>query len=245
MHYSIHVKRFEITLMIGMMIVITTCAMTFLFLASNFGTKAYAQENNINNNDTALILEDMRTIMRDQQRDMSSINNMTSTEVESIKNMTSVQLEVLKDINTTSTKLAVQSAYTALSVFFLGISLVIFGLKLTSKVAPRIGRSMNIMVWALTAPVVILVGLYQYGEMTGTPLLTVTEEPYFLLSFLLYIPIAIVIFLLVEQKGIVEDQTTHISRPILEMEKLVRLKERGQITEEEFQKLKTELLTKL
>jgi len=231
--------------MMGIMIVIATCAMTFLFLASNFGTKAYAQENNINNNDTALILEDMRTIMRDQQRDMSSINNMTSTEVESIKNMTSVQLEVLKDINTTSTKLAVQSAYTALSVFFLGISLVIFGLKLTSKVAPRIGRSMNIMVWALTAPVVILVGLYQYGEMTGTPLLTVTEEPYFLLSFLLYIPIAIVIFLLVEQKGIVEDQTTHISRPILEMEKLVRLKERGQITEEEFQKLKTELLTKL
>ena len=76
--------------MIGMMIVITTCAMTFLFFTANFGTKAYAQENNINNNDTALILEDMRTIMRDQQRDMSSINNMTSTEVESIKNMTSV-----------------------------------------------------------------------------------------------------------------------------------------------------------
>src|SRR3954451_11836406 len=192
LHYSIHVKRFEITLMIGMMIVITTCAMTFLFFAANFGIKAYAQENDINNNDTALILEDMRTIMRDQQRDMSSINNMTSTEVESIKNMTSVQLEVLKDINTTSTKLAVQSAYTSISVFFLGISLVIFGLKLTSKVAPRIGRSMNIMVWALTAPVVILVGLYQYGEITGTPLVTVTEEPYFLLSVLLYIPIAIV-----------------------------------------------------
>jgi hypothetical protein len=231
--------------MIGMMIVITTCAMTFLFFAANFGTKAYAQENNISNNDTALILEDMRTIMRDQQRDMSSINNMTSTEVESIKNMTSVQLEVLKDINTTSTKLAVQSAYTALSVFFLGISLVIFGLKLTSKVAPRIGRSMNIMVWALTVPVIILVGLYQYGEITGTPLVTVTEEPYFLLSVLLYIPIAIVVFLLVEQRGIVQDQTNHISRPILEMEKLVGLREKGLITEEEFQKLKTELLTKL
>ncbi|MFL6485743.1 MAG: SHOCT domain-containing protein [Nitrososphaera sp.] len=238
-------KRFEIALMIGMMIVITTCAMTFLFLASNFEAKAYAQENNINNNDTTLILEDMRAIMRDQQRDMSSINNMTSTEVESIKNMTSVELEVLKDINTTSTKLAVQSAYTSISVFFLGISLVIFGLKLTSKVAPRIGRSMNIMVWALTVPVIILVGLYQYGEITGTPLVTVTEEPYFLLSVLLYIPIAIVIFLLVEQRGIVQDQTTHISRPILEMEKLVGLREKGLITEEEFQKLKTELLTKL
>jgi hypothetical protein len=231
--------------MIGMMIVITTCAMTFLFLASSFGAKAYAQENNINNNDTALILEDMRTIMRDQQRDMSSINNMTSTEVELMENMISRQLEILNDINITSTKLASQGAYSSLSVFFLGIGLVIFGLRLTSKVAPRIGRSMTIMVWALTVPVIILVGLFQYGEITGDPIFTVTEEPYYLITFLLYIPIGIILFLLLEQKGIVEQQGAHISRPILEMEKLVGLKERGMISEEEFQKLKTELLTKL
>src|SRR5215210_3320740 len=231
-------------------IIITICFATFFsfssfFFAPNIGAKAYAQEESNSNNSNTLILEDMRSIMRDQQRDMSSINNMTSTEVESIKNMTSVQLEVLKDINTTSTKLAVQSAYTALSVFFLGISLVIFGLKLTSKVAPRIGRSMNIMVWALTVPVIILIGLYQYGEITGTQLVTVTEEPYLLLSVLLYIPIAIVIFLLVEQRGIVQDQTTHLSRPILEMEKLGGLREKGLITEEEFQNLKAELMAKL
>jgi hypothetical protein len=122
---------------------------------------------------------------------------------------------------------------------------VIFGLRLTSKVAPKIGRSMTIMVWALTAPVIILVSLFQYGEITGNPLFTVTEEPYFLLSFLLYIPIGIVVFLLLERKGIVQDQSAHISGPILEMEKLVRLKERGLITEEEFQKLKIELLAKL
>ena len=121
------------------------------------------RRNNINNNNTTFILEDMRTIMRDQQRDMYSINNMTSAEVESIKNMTSAQLEVLKDINTTFTKLASQGAYSSLSVFFLGISLVIFGLRLTSKVAPQIGRSMTIIVWALTAPVIILIGLFQYG----------------------------------------------------------------------------------
>ena len=246
-HVSIHMNGFVSSSLISMMmiliIIMTVYAATFFFGPNFFGAKAYAQE--INNNNSTLILEDMRTIMRDQQRDIASINNMTSAQVELIKTMESLSLEELKDINTVSTKLATQGAYTALSVFFLGIGLVVFGLRLTSKVAPRIGRSMNIMVWALTSPVVILVGLYQYGEMTGTPLLTVTEEPYFLLSFLLYIPIAIVIFLLVEQKEIVEDQTTHISRPILEMEKLVRLKERGQITEEEFQKLKTELLTKL
>ena len=252
--------------MIGMMmIVITTCAVTFFFLAPNFGAKAYAQENNINNNDTALILEDMRTIMRDQQRDMSSISNMTSTEVESIKNMTSVQLEVLKDINTTSTKLAVQSAYTALSVFFLGISLVIFGLKLTSKVAPRIGRSMNIMVWALTVPVIILVGLFQYGLITGnSPLAFLrVEEPYSLLSFLMYVPIGIVVFMLLAQHKIMhaqaqgaqaaQAQAAQAAEPkgsnqgkkdvFQELERLGSLKQQGLITEEEFQKLKTRLLS--
>jgi heme/copper-type cytochrome/quinol oxidase subunit 2 len=172
--------------------------------------------------------------MRDQQRDISSIRNTSSADVEALTNM-----------GTNLAKLTTQGAYTALSVFFLGIGLVVFGLRLTSKVAPRIGRSMTIMVWALTIPVIILIGLFQYGVLTGTSIISTSEEPYFLLSFLLYIPIAIVIFLLVEQKGIAQDQSAHISGPILEMEKLVGLKERGMITEEEFQKLKAELMAKL
>jgi hypothetical protein len=227
-------------------IIMTVYAATFFFfLAPNIVAKAYAQEINNNNNNSTLILEDMRTILRDQQRDITSIKNTSSAEVELIRNMESLQLEELKDINTVSTKLATQGAYTALSVFFLGIGLVVFGLRLTSKVAPRIGRSMTIMVWALTVPVIILIGLFQYGVLTGTSLISAGEEPFSLLSFLLYIPIAIVIFLLLEEKGIVQEQSAHISGPILEMEKLVGLKERGMITEEEFQKLKTDLLTKL
>jgi hypothetical protein len=214
------------------------------FFTPNIGAKAYAQEIN-NNNSNTLILEDMRTILRDQQRDIASLNNMTSAEVELIKNTESLQLEELRDINTVSTKLATQGAYTALSVFFLGIGLVVFGLRLTSKVSPRIGRSMTIMVWALTVPVIILIGLFQYGVLTGTSLISSGEEPFSLLSLLLYIPIAIVIFLLLEEKGIKQEQSAHISGPILEMEKLVGLKERGMITEEEFQKLKAELMAKL
>jgi hypothetical protein len=247
-YLGIHMKRFASPLVTRIIIIITLCAATFsfFFFAPNFfGAKAYAQEENNENNNSTLILEDMRSILRDQQRDISSISNTSSVEVELIRNMISKQLEVLNDINVTSTKLASQGAYSALSVFFLGISLVIFGLRLTSKVAPRIGRSMTIMVWALTAPVIIVVGLFQYGEITGNTIFTVTEEPYYLVSFLLYIPIGIVVFLLLEQKGIVQEQGAHISRPILEMEKLVGLKERGLISEEEFQKLKTELLTKL
>ena len=246
-HLSIHLKGFVSSTVIGkrmMMITIIMaiilCATTFFF-TPNFGAKAYAQENN----NSTLLLEDMRSIMRDQQRDIASISNTSSAEVELLKNMISRQLEILNDINITSTKLASQGAYSSLSVFFLGIGLVIFGLRLTSKVAPKIGRSMTIMVWALTIPVIIIVGLFQYGEITGDPIFTVTEEPYYLITFLLYIPIGIILFLLLEQKGIVEEQGAHISKPILEMEKLVGLKERGMISEEEFQKLKTELLTKL
>jgi hypothetical protein len=239
----IHKKGLVSSLIIGLMIVTVAYVATFLFGPNFFGAKAYAQEDN-NSNNTTLILEDMRTIMRDQQNDIASIRNTSSAEPELIQNMLSEQIEVLKDLNDTSTKLAIQGAYTALSVFFLGIGLVIFGLRLTSKVAPQVGRSMTIMVWALTVPVIILIGLYQYGEISGTPLINLTEEPYFLLSLLLYIPIAIIIYLILEQKGIMQDQESHISKPILEMERLVGLKERGMITEEEFQKLKAELLTK-
>jgi hypothetical protein len=251
LHHSIHVKRFVSSPLTNKMMIIITIYVTFFsfsffLFAPNIGAKAYAQVGtNSNNNNSTLIFEDMRAIMRDQQRDIASINNMTSAQVELIKNMESLQLEELKDINTVSTKLATQGAYTALSVFFLGIGLVVFGLRLTTKVAPRIGRSMTIMVWALTIPVIILIGLFQYGVLAGTSIISMSVEPFFLLSFLLYIPVAIVIFLLVQQKGIVEDQSAHISGPILEMEKLVGLKERGMITEEEFQKLKAELLAKL
>jgi hypothetical protein len=215
MRLAIRMKEFVSSPVMGKkIIIITLCAATF-FLASNFGTKAYAQENNNN----TLILEDMRAIMRDQQQDISSIRNTSSADVEALTNM-----------GTNLAKLTTQGAYTALSVFFLGIGLVVFGLRLTTRTSPQIGRYFSIMVWALTLPVCVLIGLFQYGEITGNnPLASIggSEEPYFLLSFLLYIPIGIVVFLLVEQKGIVQDQAAQISRPIQEMEKLVGLREKG------------------
>jgi hypothetical protein len=184
---SIHTKGFVISpLTSDMMIIIVVAYAATSFFAPNIGAKAFAQVDNNSNNSSTLLLEDMRAIMRDQQRDIASINNMTSAEVELIKNMESLQLEELKDINTVSTKLATQGAYTALSVFFLGIGLVVFGLRLTSKVAPRIGRSMTIMVWALTIPVIILIGLFQYGVITGTSLISAGEEPFSLLFSLVY-----------------------------------------------------------
>jgi hypothetical protein len=64
---AIPMKGFVSSPVIGkMIIVVTHCAAT-LVIAPNIGAKAYAQENN------TLILEDMRAIMRDEQRDIASI----------------------------------------------------------------------------------------------------------------------------------------------------------------------------
>jgi Short C-terminal domain len=255
-HLAIQMKGFVSSPLTGEMtiIIITLCAAT-LFFAPNFGAKAHAQENNSNN---TLILEDMRALMRDQQRDISSIRNTSSAQVETFTNM-----------GTTLATLTTQGAYTALSVFFLGIGLVVFGLRLTTRTSPQVGRYFTIMVWALTIPVCILVGLFQYGLITGnSPLAFLrVEQPYSLLSFLMYIPIAIVIFVLLAQHRIMHAQAqaaqaaqAHAAQAAQaqakgsnqtkndvpqELERLGSLKQQGLITEEEFQKLKADLLSKM
>jgi hypothetical protein len=259
---SIHMKGFVSPLVIRMMIIIITlCAASFsFFLAPNIGAKAYAQVD-INSNNSTLILEDLRAIMRDQQRDMASIRNTSSVEAEALTQMAA-----------SSSRLAIQATYTALCVFFLGIGLIVFGLSLTTRSSPQIGKYFTITVWALALPVIILIGLFQYGAITGNNLLGVfRSDPFLLLSFLMYIPIAIVIFLLLAQKKIMhvhEAQAAHAAKvtqeahaaqvraqaaahessqvkkdPYQDLERLVSLKQQGLISEEEFQKLKMRLLS--
>ena len=261
-HLSIHMKRFVSLPAIRMMIIIITLytASFSFFFTPNFGAKAYAQEINNNNNST-LILEDMRSIMRDQQRDIASIRNTSSVEAGALTQMAA-----------SSSRLAIQAIYTSLSVFFLGIGLVVFGLSLTTRSSPQIGKYFTITVWALTVPVIVLIGLFQYGAITGNNLLGVfRSDPFLLLSFLLYIPIAIVVFLLLAQKKIMhvhEAQAAHAAKvtqeaqaaqaraqaaaqessqvkkdPYQDLERFVSLKQQGLISEEEFQKLKTRLLS--
>jgi hypothetical protein len=261
-HLSIHMKRFVSPLVIRMMIIIITlctASFSFFFFTPNFETKAYAQE--INNDNSTLLLEDMRSIMRDQQRDITSIRNTSSVEAGALTQMAA-----------SSSRLAIQATYTALCVFFLGIGLVVFGLSLTTRSSPQIGKYFTITVWALTAPVIMLIGLFQYGAITGNNLLGVfRSDPFLLLSFLMYIPIAIVVFLLLAQKKIMhvhEVQAAHAAKvtqeahaaqaraqaaaqessqvkkdPYQDLERLVSLKQQGLISEEEFQKLKMRLLS--
>jgi hypothetical protein len=168
------------------------------------------------------------------------------TRISEIRNLTVTEMALLNEMSLTSTKLATQSAYTAMSVFFLGISLVIFGLRLTTRSIGHMGKYFIVMIWALTLPVVVLIGLYQVGVVSGrTVVLADSDEPFFLLSFLMYIPIGIVLFLLLAErriahtKAIPESPATETD-VILRLERLANLKEKDVITEQEFQKLKAE-----
>ena len=251
MHLVIDMKELVSSPVMGKMIIVITllCAAATLLFVSNFGVKAYAQENNNNN---TLILEDMRAILRDQQRDISSIENTSSAQVEALTQMgmssansSSAQVEAFAQMGMSSAKLATQGAYTALSVFFLGLGLVIFGLKLTTRSSPLIGRIFTIMVLALTLPVCFLVGFFQYGAITGNTLLNIlgSGEPYFVLSFLLYIPIGIILFVMLAQKRIMHAQAAQALQAPQELERLGSLKQQGLISEEEFQKLKMRMLS--
>jgi hypothetical protein len=236
---------------------------SFFFFSPNIGAKVYAQVDNISNDSSTLILEDMRSIMRDQQRDISSIRNTSSVEAGALTQMAA-----------SSSRLAIQATYTSLSVFFLGIGLVVFGLSLTTRSSPQIGKYFTMTVWALTIPVIVLIGSFQYGAITGNNLLGVfRSDPFLLLSFLMYIPIAIVVFLLLAQKKIMhlhEVQAAHAAKvtqeahaaqaqaqaaqqkssqatkdPYQELERLGSLKQQGLITDEEFEKLKMRLLSSI
>jgi len=197
---------------------------------------AYAQEDNNNTR----ILDDMRTLMREQSRDTSSI-----------KNSSAAQVDALGSMGIAFGRQATQATYTALGVFFLGLALVIYGLRMTIKAPPKIAKLFTILVWALTIPVCALVGLYQFGVLSGNPItIYKTDEPFFLLSFLMYIPIGIVLFILIGHGRLTRTQSSSVpttqerNDPLEDIERLVTLKEKGAITEEEFQKLKALALAK-
>ena len=123
-------------------------------------------------------------------------SNQTS-DIEIIKNITSTQNKVFEKMAVSITKSSTQGAITAMSVFFLGIALVVLGLKMTSRVQ-NFGKYFNLMVWALTIPVLVMIIIYQIGIVTNNPIMFyATDEPYILISSLMYIPLGIVLFMLI------------------------------------------------
>jgi cbb3-type cytochrome oxidase subunit 3 len=221
---------YSATILVVMLMLFTN----IIAFGSGIEEKASAQEN------STAVLDDVRTMLRDDRAELSEMKDMTAREI-----------AILSEINLTSTKLATQGAYTALTVFFLGVALVIFGLRLTTKGITHMGKYFTLMVWALTIPVLILVSIFQVGIVTNSAVkFHETEEPFFILSFLMYIPLGIILFLLIQQKKIIRSQAARLTDQternlIQELEKIFTMKEKGMISNEEFQKLKTELLAKL
>jgi hypothetical protein len=110
----------------------------------------------------------------------------------------------MEQVTTSLSKSATQGAYTALSVFFLGIALVVLGLRMSFKGLQNFGRYFNLMVWALTTPVLVLIVIYQIGIATGNKITFYEmDEPYLVISLLLYIPLGIIIFLLLSHRKMV------------------------------------------
>ena len=164
----------------GVIILVLMCAGIF-FVTLVIGADSYGQENST-------------AALRDTQ---TSPSNQTS-DIEVIKNITSAQNKVFEKMATALTKSSTQGAFTALSVFFLGIALVVLGLRMTSRAPQNFGKYFNLMVWALTIPVLVIIIVYQIGIVTNNPIMFYASgEPYILISSLMYIPLGIVLFLMI------------------------------------------------
>lgn len=128
-----------------------------------------------------------------------------SASLQDIKKLTSEEVQLLKNMGQRISKTTTQASFTALGVFLLGLSLVIYGLRLTLKATEsRISKYFKAMIWALVAPVVALILVYQIGYLLGNSIqLYNTDDPFFFVSLLLLIPAAIVVLLLIAEQRLV------------------------------------------
>ena len=163
----------------GVIITVLVCTGIF-FVTLDLGADAHGQEN------TTATPSEIQTMPSNQTSELALIKNITST-----------QNKVFEKMAESLTKSSIQGAITAMSVFFLGIALVVLGLRMTSKVQ-NFGKYFNLMVWALTIPVLVIIVVYQIGIVTNNPIeFYASGEPYILISSLMYIPLGIVLFLLI------------------------------------------------
>lgn len=146
-----------------------------------------------------------RTNFTDQLvQQKNSVSNQSS-DIKDIKKLTSEEVQLLKTMGQGLVKTTTQASFTALGVFLIGLSLVIYGLRLTLKATDRrTSRYFKVMTWALIAPVIALIAVYQVGLLLGNPItIYKSDEPFAFLSLILLIPAAIIVFLLVAERRLV------------------------------------------
>lgn len=144
-----------------------------------------------------------------QERNLSSNQ---SGDIRAIKNSMSEQVHLLKNMTLGFERAATESSFAALCVFLLGLTLLLYGLRLTVKATSKeTSMYFKVMMWALITPVIVIIAIYQLRIVAGNSLDFIKiNEPFFLISLILWIPAGIVIFLLaVEKRVLVEFHKKH------------------------------------
>jgi hypothetical protein len=121
-----------------------------------------------------------------------------SDDIKAIRNSTAAQVQVLKSMAEGFAQQSAQIMYATLGVFLLGVTLIIYGLRLTLRAPKQTSRYFKAMMCALLSPVIVIVLVYQLGIAFGSPLeIYKILPPLLLITLLLWIPIGIIVFLLV------------------------------------------------
>jgi hypothetical protein len=141
----------------------------------------------------------------DQMARLQSLISNQSDDIKAIRNSTAAEVQLFKSITQGSAKTSTQIMFTTLSVFFLGVTLIIYGLKLTLRAPKQTSRYLKVVMWALITPVIALIAIYQIGTLLGTSIeIYKADEPFFFISVLLLIPVAIIIFLLIAERKLMQ-----------------------------------------
>src|SRR5215472_2031250 len=139
---------------------------------------AHPQNNSINR---------LQGLISNQSDDIKSIRNSTAAEVQALKN-------IAQGFQITSS----QIMFTTLTVFLLGVTLIIYGLRLTLRAPRRTSRYFKAMMCALISPVIAIITAYQLGIAFQAPLeIYKIAPPLLIISLLLWIPTGLIIFLFV------------------------------------------------
>ena len=134
-----------------------------------------------------------------------NITSDQSSDIREIKKLTSEEVQLLCNLSQGFGRTTTQSQFAALGIFLLGISLIIYGLRLSLRATDKqTSRYFKAMIWGLVTPVVALIAIYQVGVLLGHPILIYkSDEPFFFVSILLLIPAIIIIFLLISEKRLI------------------------------------------
>lgn len=169
--------------------------MFMCYLVSSISIPAFAASSEVNS--TSNLTEEMPL--------QESLTPNQSSDIKDIKRSTSEEVQLLKSMGREFSKTATQGQFAALCVFLLGISLLIYALRLTLKATDKqTSRYFKAMIWALIILVIILIAVYQIAILLGSPILIYrANEPFFFISLLLLIPAAIILFLLIVEKKLI------------------------------------------